>query len=66
MFRLASLALAAAGLTTALASSSPSWLLKRADLVTGCTCCGYDVSFGSDMDNMKTAVSLPLSSSQAC
>ncbi|CAK9785950.1 hypothetical protein CC85DRAFT_318986 [Cutaneotrichosporon oleaginosum] len=26
----------------------------RGDLVSGCTCCGYDVSFGSDIKKMKT------------
>lgn len=61
MVHLASLALVSVGFATALASTpttAPSWLLQpRADPVTGCTCCGYDVSFGSDMDNMKTYVS---------
>jgi hypothetical protein len=54
MVRLSALSFAAA-FATALAAT-PASPVRRADLVTGCTCCGYDVSFGSNMANMETYV----------
>lgn len=50
--------LALALAATAQAQFAPTKVLnKRYNKVTGCTCCGYDVSLGSDLDNMTTYVS---------
>lgn len=60
MVRLAAAVALFAGLSSVLGAtgtSTASWLRKRATPVTGCTCCGFDVSFGSDIHNMITYVS---------